>query len=208
MRLLVSGATATVKKYADSPYLGHLDTPDTGNSVRTICAAGLPIALDNSCFLHYRPGHIVRLWGAYHGVDVLWAALPDVVADAAATMALYASWRPVLAALNIPAALVAQDGLERMAVPWDGIRCLFIGGSTEWKEGPHAFGLAREAKRRGKWVHVGRVNSQDREAVCWKMGADSFDGTQYSMFPGTHIPRCLARMAETTQLMEDLLCAA
>ena len=39
-----------------------------------------------------------------------------------------------------------------------------------------ALALARAAKRRGKWVHVGRVNSQRRLRHFWGW-ADSVDGT-------------------------------
>jgi hypothetical protein len=30
----------------------------------------------------------------------------------------------------------------------------------EWKEGAAAAGIAAEAKRLGKWIHMGRVNTQ------------------------------------------------
>ena len=37
-----------------------------------------------------------------------------------------------------------------------------IGGTTSWKLGPAAAGLAAQARRRGLWVHLGRVNSLKR----------------------------------------------
>lgn len=42
---------------------------------------------------------------------------------------------PKIRALGVPAALVAQDGLEDMVdrVPWDEFDVLFIGGSTAFK---------------------------------------------------------------------------
>ena len=82
--------------------------------------------------------------------------------DAAATLTRSAPFLPAIRALGYPAALVAQDGLEDLDVPWDDFDVLFIGGSTEWKLGPHARALAAEAKARGKGVHMGRVNSQRR----------------------------------------------
>src|SRR6266567_778281 len=41
-------------------------------------------------------------------------------------------------------------------VPWDVFDALFIGRSTDWKLGPAAEALVREAKQRAKWVHFGR----------------------------------------------------
>ncbi|MDG4803681.1 hypothetical protein [Micromonospora sp. WMMD980] len=44
-------------------------------------------------------------------------------------------------------------------MPWHAIDALFIGGTTAWKLGPDAAHLAGQARRRGLWVHMGRVNS-------------------------------------------------
>jgi hypothetical protein len=44
---------------------------------------------------------------------------------------------PVIRGLGFRAAYVAQDGHELFAPPWDEFDCLFIGGSTAWKLGPH-----------------------------------------------------------------------
>ena len=45
-----------------------------------------------------------------------------------------------------------------------------------------------EAKRRGKWVHVGRVNTKRRVEIARAMKADSIDGTACSRWPDTKIP--------------------
>ncbi len=107
---------------------------------------------------------------------------------------------------GLPIALVAQDGQELLPVPWDRIRCLFVGGSTEWKLGYHAARLIIEAKRREKWVHVGRCNTQGRERLFDALGADSTDGSAYSRFSKTYIPSALARRELRQQGMEQLLC--
>jgi hypothetical protein len=41
---------------------------------------------------------------------------------------------------------------------------------------------------------VGRVNSFARSNHFDALGADSFDGSQFSMFSATYIPRYLARL--------------
>lgn len=62
-------------------------------------------------------------------------------------------------------------------MPWDEFDALFIGGTTRWKLSEAAHELAAEAKRRGKWLHMGRVNSWPRMQIASAMGCDSVDGT-------------------------------
>jgi hypothetical protein len=88
------------------------------------------------------------------------------------------------------AALVGQDGMEHLDVPWDEFDCLFVGGSTEWKLGAGAEILIREAKRRGKWVHIGRVNSRKRYLKFADL-ADSCDGTYLTFGPDVNLPKLL-----------------
>ena len=63
------------------------------------------------------------------------------------------------------------------SIPWDEFDCLFIGGADDFKEGPLVSDACREAKRRGKWVHMGRVNGLRRLRVAQEFGVDSVDGT-------------------------------
>lgn len=141
---------------------------------------------DNGCFGSGYPGD--ELWLAWLGrftpdeiSRCMFATAPDVVGDAAATLERSAPWLPKIRALGYRAALVAQDGLEDLAVPWDDFDVLFIGGSTEWKLGPHARELVAEAKRRSKWVHMGRVNSGRRFRYAETIGCDSVDGTLFAI---------------------------
>ena len=57
----------------------------------------------------------------------LFATAPDVVGDAQATLrrAYMLGW---IRYAGLPAALVAQDGLEHLAIPWDDFDALFLGG--------------------------------------------------------------------------------
>ena len=86
---------------------------------------------------------------------------------------------------------MAQDGLEVLPVPWESFDVLFIGGSTEWKLGPHARALIAEAKARGKWVHMGRVNSRRRFLYADLLGCDSVDGTYLVFGPDVNLPRLI-----------------
>jgi hypothetical protein len=107
----------------------------------------------------------------------LFATAPDVMGDAAATLALSAPMFAPIRSLGYPVALVAQDGLKELDIPWPRFDALFIGGTTEWKLGMAAAGIVREAKRRGVWVHMGRVNSLRRMKYAESIGCDSADGT-------------------------------
>lgn len=79
-------------------------------------------------------------------------------------------------------AFVTQDGQPVELIPWDKIDVLFIGGSNYHKRGKEAELLALEAKRRGIWVHVGRVSSVKTARRLWGW-ADSYDGTTFVFEP-------------------------
>jgi hypothetical protein len=207
--LLVSGATKTVERYRHDPHLGILLTPQNGNSVQSIVGLGLPWACDNGCFTGLDVAAYLRMLLAVRGkAGLLWVTAPDVVADSAATAQLWTEWRAVLRGLNLPLAYVAQDGVTEAGIPWDEIACLFVGGSTEFKESSAARRLMLAAKRRGKWVHVGRINSWRRLDPLVGIGAlDSFDGGQFSRWPDVHVPRTLKRLASRQLGMEEMLTA-
>jgi len=189
MVLLVSGATKTVRRLASSARLGRLITPRS-TGVAEWLRLGLPVAADNDCFQRLdRAAYIAMLRHLRpHAERVLWVTAPDVVGDAAATLARWRIWRSAIGYYGLRAAYVAQDGSEYLAPPWGELDALFIGGSTEWKEGEHARRLITEAKARGKWVHVGRVNTIRRVRLLSALDVDSIDGTQFSRWPDRWIP--------------------
>jgi hypothetical protein len=171
--------------------LGFIDTPAQGNKRPD----GLTWVADNGAFSDRF--NEAEWWefltrNADRAGTCLFAVAPDVVADAAATLERSLPWLPKIRGLGYPAAFVAQDGLEDTAVPWDEFDCLFIGGSTTWKLGPEARSLVAEAKRRGKWVHMGRVNSERRWKYADAIGCDSVDGTYLTFGPDVNLPRLLA----------------
>ena len=200
MKMLVNGATLTVQRFKHSPHIGALLTPNAKNSIRRIVSAGLCYGVDNGAASSegFSAPAFLRLLSkvAVDGRDCLFVAAPDVVkkvgadyiGDAAATLEQFAIWAPMIRSLGLPAALVAQDGLHADAVPWDQLDALFVGGSTRFKLAGSTIDLCRDAKRHGKYVHVGRVNSLRRIKVCVEMRADSFDGSHFTWWPDSHIP--------------------
>jgi hypothetical protein len=113
----------------------------------------------------------------------LFATAPDVWGDGEATLAM--SW-PVfhrIQSAGYRVALVAQDGIEDLPLPWDEFDALFIGGSDAWRYSDGLRDLVRRAKAYGKWVHMGRVNSLRRIAYAESIGCDSADGTYLRFRP-------------------------
>jgi hypothetical protein len=189
---LANASSPKVRDAMRTGEIGMICTPAEGRSP----ADAKVWAADNGCFGKGYPGDTEWLaWlhqHAAHADRCLFATAPDVVADAAATLTRSAPWLPVIRELGYPAALVAQDGLEDLDIPWDDFDVLFIGGSTEWKLSATAARIAAEAKRRGKKVHMGRVNSARRWAYAELVGCDSADGTFLAFGPDTNLPRLRA----------------
>lgn len=177
--------------------IAYIDTPAQGNRR----PAGIPWCADNGRYGKGWPGadEWIAWLASMDPADCLFATAPDVVGDAAATLAESLPWLPRIRALGYPAALVAQDGLESLDVPWDAFDVLFIGGTTAWKLGPHARTLVAEAKHHGKRVHMGRVNSERRYRYAAAIGCDSADGTYLTFGPDRNLPDLLAWVRTTAQ---------
>lgn len=129
----------------------------------------------------------------------LFVVAPDVVGNAIATMDAFRYWGPRIKAVGWPVAFVAQDGQELFKFPPE-FDALFIGGSTEWKLSQEADECIIRAQRLGKWVHVGRVNSQKRMRHFQVMGVDSVDGTTVCYAPDKNYP-VIERQLNQTPLL-------
>jgi hypothetical protein len=183
-----------VRAYAqEHGSLGLLNTPNTNYALHDWPAW----AADNGAFnaKTYVGDDRWFAWlesKAEHAPTCLFATAPDVVGDAQATLDRSLPWLPKIRALGYRAALVAQDGLEHLDVPWDAFDVLFIGGTDAFKLGPAAALLAAQAKQRGKQVHMGRVNSHKRIRYADHIGADTADGTFLAFGPDQNLPRMAA----------------
>lgn len=209
MRYFANPCTPQVRAAmrADGSHLGMIDTPAQGN----VIPAGVAWVADNGCFGDGYPGDEGFLaWLAErsaHASRCAFVAAPDVARapdgslapDAAATLARSEPVLPRIRSLGFPAALVAQNGLEHLTVPWDTFDALFVGGDDTWKLGPAARDLVREAKARGKHTHMGRVNSRQRIQYAAAIGVDSVDGTYLVFGPDINLPKLLAWLRELGQ---------
>jgi len=163
-------------------------------------------AADNGCFsLPWDEDRWLRwLASDLPRFRCLFAVVPDVVGDHEATLARWERYAPAVAVLGYPLAFVAQDGCTAASVPWRGMDALFVGGTTKWKLGAEVKALIVEAQRRGKRVHIGRVNSQGRYLAFAALGCDSADGTYLAFGPDANLPSLLGWIRHhATQLTLD-----
>jgi hypothetical protein len=205
-----------------SGLLGAIITPAQGNKLET----AFPMwCADNGCFGKGYPGDkgfLAWLDGLRPHLDRCWFAVaPDVVSDAAATLARSVPFLPAIRAMGYRPAFVAQNGCTPGMVPWNSISVLFLGGSkecvpcgfirpitvadremkrcpccgrllTEWKLSAAARLLAAEAISRGIDVHMGRLNSERRYREAFHMGCRSADGKYIAHGPDVNLPKALA----------------
>lgn len=197
MLVLVTKGEGTLVKY-DHPNLGRLVQPRHYDTMKATIARGRPWAADNDCFQGLDEKAYSRMIEVLPE-GALFVVVPDVVADHEATLKLWGEWAPRVVAAGHRPAFVAQDGLEEWGqVPRDAA-ALFVGGSTEFKLSSTVVGLVREARERGLWVHMGRVNTFRRARWAQALGCDSIDGTAFSMFTDLKLPQMLERVSAPIQ---------
>lgn len=116
--------------------------------------------------------------------------VPDTPYSAHQTLFDFDHYLPAITERGYPPAIATQNGMKPSDIPWSKIAAVFIGGDDRHKLGREGAVIAVEAHRRGKWVHVGRVNSLRRmtKYVWW---ADSVDGTMLARNSGIDRQRLL-----------------
>lgn len=201
MYLLVSGATATMKRFECHPNLGVLLVPRDGNALPP---HGVVWAADNGCFTGFDEALFrvfLKKLASATASRARWVAAPDVVnrtehwgivGDAEGTAKRWRTWAPIIRAHGLPPAFVCQDGLVADEVPWDEAAAIFIGGSDRFKLGEEAVRIIAEAQRRGLWVHMGRVGTERRILYAAALQVTSIDCSKFSRWSDTHIPGALA----------------
>ena len=112
----------------------------------------------------------------------------DLKGNHPATADLWGEWAHEVTDRGLPVAFVCQNGSTPDDVPADAA-AVFIGGDTEWKLSRWAWAHLMAAKARGRWAHVGRVNSDTRLESVSIMSADSADGTYLKHGPDVNLPK-------------------
>jgi hypothetical protein len=136
----------------------------------------------------------------------LFAAVPDrfdptdLPGNHPATLALWARWADEVICRGLPPAFVCQNGSTPDDVPGDA-QAVFVGGDTTWKLSRWAWAQVAAAKARGRWAHVGRVNTAVRWGSVNIFGADSADGTLVKHGPRpAMIAQLVAMLSQPAQL--------
>lgn len=181
------------------PMLGVLTQPESIH--RNYVAPFRVWAADNGCFAKgasFVLADYLRWLGTFKDLagKCLFATCPDILEDHAGTWARSAEVFPAIRELGFKAALVAQNGIEDAEVEWPAFDVLFLGGSTAWKLSQAARTVTQEARRQGKWVHMGRVNSLRRLDYAALIGCDSADGNFLAFGPDKNLPRLLSWLAK------------
>ena len=160
--------------------VGQLMTPLTGFSNKAR-PKGYPWAIDNGAYAGFNAHNFKRRIsreGRAGKQGCLFVAMPDVVGNARRTMECFDYWASQYHGVW-PLALVAQDGIDDVAIPWGMLAAIFIGGTTSFKSSSSARDVAITARTLGKHVHVGRVNDPVRYAAWVELG-DTCGGTGLS----------------------------
>lgn len=169
--------------------VGFLITPWGGNKP----PARRAWAADNGCFNRPVPEPNSARWGTFvrrlqSHPGCMFLPAPDVWGNWQATLNLWRTGgRALVAETGVPVAIVLQDGATIGDIPWDECDAVFLGGSDAWR--PKAVPLLREAKRLGKHVHVGRVNTWRGLMFSHQVGADTVDGTHLVFAPRASLLR-------------------
>lgn len=180
----------------DLRHYGALLSPSAGNrdSLQKCISRGLPWAADNGCFVGYDAHGIQRLVNELEDMPgCAFFNAPDsfdrsaMCGDAKKTLQMFREWQPRIDNAGLPVALTLQNGITAsMLRPfWDDLQAVFIGGDTPFKYSDLVRDLVAEANSRGKWVHMGRVNSARRILYAQAIGCTSFDGTGFCKYPET-----------------------
>lgn len=165
-------------------YCGFLASPRNGNHPRKAAEIGACWAMDNDAFSGFDSQRFLSALHKYqHTPNCVFVVSPDRVGNARQTLAYFCLWQPIIAAMGYPVAFALQNGMQHETLPWNYLDAVFIGGDTLFKYTPYVRDIAQEAKRQGKWLHMGRVNSTQRIRHCQAIGCDSFDGTGYAIEP-------------------------
>lgn len=161
---------------------GQIVTPKSGDKI----VEGATWALDNGCFSErWSESRWKKNIGRYKDVpNCLFAVIPDVVANAAATDELWYKWSTFVKEYGYKPAYFLQNGCTHIP---DDAEAIFTGGDTDWKLGSEAREWLSEAQKRELWCHMGRVNSLKRLRYAYDLGYDSVDGTFIKFAPSKNL---------------------
>lgn len=173
---------------------------------------GFRYALDNGAWTAFQKREAFDVPAFTKAVDMLGAdadfvVIPDAVGEREQTLRMADEWIPRLSGLRLYVAV--QDGMTPADLDAysSSVAGVFVGGSTEWKL--RTIPMWRAATRaRGMLLHVARVNTARRIALCQESGVTSVDGSSASRFSVTTHTLDEARKTKRLQVPFDFQEAA
>lgn len=185
-------STEPTRDAISAGHLGCITTPAQGN---VYFPDEWDVIADNGCFSAKWDERTWTRWLTEQPRTIRFAVAPDVFDPAGGpchneTVERWRRFGPMIERWGFTPAFVCQVGATAANIP-DDAPVLFLGGTTEWKLGPHASAITAQAKMDGRWVHMGRVNSLKRFRAARSMGCDSVDGTFLTFGPDVNLPRLL-----------------
>lgn len=135
-------------------------------------------AIDSGAFTRFDQCSFARLLKRNEArmAKCLFVSCPDVVGNGRRTLEIWRH-RHRFAGLSVRFALVAQDGIEDLDIPWKEMACLFVGGNDPWKDSRACMDIVKTANTLGVPSHIGRVNTIKRYRRFSEIGADTCDGS-------------------------------
>ena len=163
-------------------------------------------AVDNGAFVRFDLERFYKLLEAVlpYASQCLFVACPDIVGNGRRTLEVYRELGPRLKTSGWKPALVAQDGIDDLDIPWSCIDAVFIGGTDNFKGSKAALDVCKAAGIRGKHVHVGRVNDIRRYTFYAPYG-DTCDGTGMSRFPDKYLADMCESILKAGRMVERRL---
>lgn len=184
--MLIMGQSNRIWHYWAGRYpgsVGVLIGPSYGKKVPI--DPWMPFVLDNDAFVAWRdkkPWDVeawrrMLQWVKMTGHKPRWAAVPDVVGDAKATIRNWNQYVPEIRLLGWKTAFCVQDGMTPDHVPMN-VDVIFVGGTDGWKF-PNLPMWTENYPR----VHCARVNAPSMFEACERLGCESVDGTGWFREP-------------------------
>lgn len=189
-----------IRDYMSAGKIGCIITPDQGN---VTFPDEWDVIADNGCYISPKAWAAGKRWDEAKWrrfiLDiprtVRFAVAPDVFYPDGRpchdeTLEQWRTFGPHLERHGFTPAFVCQVGATVDNVPDAPV--MFLGGTTAWKLGRESWDITKKAKEEGRWVHMGRLNSNlrfDLARVHGGIGCDSSDGTILTFGPDKNIQR-------------------
>lgn len=135
----------TDKKINSNVICGQLLTPLTRYQNWAV-KRNQKFAIDNGAFSKFNASGFKSLLERERAnqSQCLFVAIPDIVGNARRTLEVW-KMRNSFAA-GWPMALVAQNGIEDLDIPWQEMKCLFLGGGRSLERQPSSCRFSKDRK--------------------------------------------------------------